>query len=169
MVKKISSQPSVSLGCDLGLTCHDSKVSTCCCRPALPSVIELQRWTRKWLMRLNASPLWQIHLLPILGMREWTMEIQMIVILGRSVRWWVTHANETCVFSFFRSWFPVMLQLSNPCGVWPALLWGLQESSLSVHDVMGVMELDLRRPGRGHLISSENRCRNVVFYFCWWV
>ena len=26
---------------------------------------------------------------------------------------------------------------------------GLQESSLSVHDVMGVMELDLRRPGRG--------------------
>lgn len=34
------------------------------------------------------------------------------------------------------------------------LLQGLQESSLSVHDVMGVMELDLRRPGYGDSLAQ---------------
>ncbi|CAJ1426338.1 unnamed protein product, partial [Effrenium voratum] len=34
------------------------------------------------------------------------------------------------------------------------LLQGLQESSLSVHDVVGVMELDLRRPGYGDSLAQ---------------
>ena len=166
MVKKISSQPSVSLGCDLGLTCHDSKVSTCCCRPALPSVIELQRWTRKWLMRLNASPLWQIHLLPILGMREWTMEIQMIVILGRSVRWWVTHAKRNLCFLIFSQLVSRNASTFQPmrCLTCPFVrATRKQFVGPRCHGRHGI-RLTTARPGATWKVEIF-LCRNVVFFF----
>lgn len=166
------------LGSDLGSTCHDSKVSTCCCRPALRSVIELQRWTRNglWDWMRHPSGRFTCYQSWEWGNERWKFKWSWIsaVVLGDGE----PMRNETCVFLIFSqlvsrkrrsilkrnpSTFQPMRCLTSPF----VRATRKQFVGPRCHGRHGI-RLTTARPGATWKVEIF-RCRNVVLFVFLWV